>query len=317
MRCLALAQDCQPCSTGVKSTVAVTMPHEICCLCGFAYDLEQITSAATALVPQSVKDRASWSNDAFDNTQQQDAAEAFQLLMEACNTIDIERATELAGRNASENPVLLACARFGSQNNAIHSTPYHRIFTGLHRSILRCKRCGWQTTKYEPFDALQLPMRSDSCALHALMEDYCACEDLLDDNDRCCNADCGARQSRARVLNVVRWPRTFAITVKRFEVIRAGAEVRIEKNNAHMQFSRIFSILAPVLHRQIIVYEALSCILLQERQRIHMQGIMSLTCAVATTAGITATMRPCRAKYQCRKCLHAKRTCSSTIPECE
>ena len=240
-----------------------------CPVCVLASDLHRITDKRSVnfFVPQTVKNRRFWSNGVFNNTQQQDATEAFQFLTDACNTIDFNLAQNLADANDPEDPIRVAMTRFASRNTTVYTTPFHQSFSGVQRSIVRCTACGWQTTTHDPITALQLPLRREPCTLEALLDDYRATEYIRDLTDACRNVmRCGRHGSRARKLDFLRWPRSLVISLKRFEVKRSSngisIGISIEKNTSVVTFPMTFKYTNSDVHspaytlRAIIVHSS-------------------------------------------------------------
>ena len=215
-----------------------------CPVCVLASDLQRITDhrSNSSFVPQTVRNRRFWSNGFFNNTQQQDATEAFQFLTDTCNDVDLHLGVELADGNDPEDPIRAAVTRFGGTNTTVYSTPFHRTFSGVQKSIVRCTACGWQTTTHDPITALQLPLRRGPCTLEALLDDYRTTEHIRDPTDACTNVQhCGRHGSRARKLDFLRWPRSLVISLKRFEASRSSGGIQIEKNAARVTFPMAFT----------------------------------------------------------------------------
>ena len=161
------------------------------------------------MVPAVVAARGRWSQrfrqrvGQFENNRQQDANEAFNLLMEDADNVDWMKLAALA------------------PGGARHSTPYYKIFGGALRRRMRCLSCHCCVSKREESFAslmVELPADRRQQSVDELVQRFRARETPT---DYVCEGDrCGREGTTEISIDVVRWPRVLCVQLKRFEWVR-------------------------------------------------------------------------------------------------
>ena len=103
-----------------------------CAFCLLGRDIRQIRASEdqAPVVPSIVRERGQWSRGSnqgpgvFDNVRQQDANEAFNILMDRADQVDWNAFSALVPEAAGQSP---------GQTSARYSTPYYKIFGGVSR----------------------------------------------------------------------------------------------------------------------------------------------------------------------------------------
>jgi ubiquitin C-terminal hydrolase len=147
----------------------------------------------------------------FANDKQQDAHEAFELMVEKLhfcfNAFTNKKLPETAwvDANSAESLWLSHLER----NCSIIVDLFH----GLMKSTLRCLRCGHISTKYEVFSTIPLPISESSRSLRNCLDEYLSAETLTKAWD--CPS-CNTLVDCIKKLDLVRVPPILAIVFKRY-----------------------------------------------------------------------------------------------------
>ena len=138
---------------------------------------------------------------------QHDANEALLLLGERLDEVDLQVLCSRAPQ---------AALRDNMENSTRYSTPFHRIFGGVQRSTLTCSRCGKTSQTFEQITSLTLDLpRGMPLDVPCLLRHYF--EGETPPGYRCDGRECGVRGCTQKRLDVVRWPQTLCLHLKRFE----------------------------------------------------------------------------------------------------
>ena len=114
-----------------------------CPTCTLASDVMQIAASTEQCVmtPRTVATRGEWSRHAFANFDQHDAQEAFSLLFQACDAIDLNRLARMSLPEVQIN---------GTHNATTHTTPYSQIFGAILRATTECNSCQHVARSLDP-----------------------------------------------------------------------------------------------------------------------------------------------------------------------
>ena len=179
-----------------------------CTLCSLAQDVWRLCLDAdgAAFVPETVRTRALWSDDAFANNVQQDAAEAFVLLMDKLDGVD-------------EGAMNASCKAAADLNNGRNSTrlttPMWKCLGGTHTSTLFCTGCRLRSCTAECWSTLELHLPDEPCELQELLLAYWGEEPVDDEMAEGCTR-CANTPQRTRILEPKRWPPVLVVTLKRW-----------------------------------------------------------------------------------------------------
>ena len=192
-----------------------------CALCTLARDLKRLTCTeqCTVFIPETARHRGLWSAD-FDNYFQHDASQAYTAIIDTCDQVDRDALRKLCEsvRDIDADDII----------TLYRSTPAWKVFGGIERSTLRCKRCGKSSIREADFNPLSLKIAHNDASLLSLSEllyNYELEEDLkCEDGDVCNDEDevgfakgCGGRNCRCKRLQIVKWPNALVIHFGRFE----------------------------------------------------------------------------------------------------
>ena len=177
-----------------------------------ARDINHITRERSAAphIPEIMLNRARW-NEAFAGTRQQDATEAFQFLLVACDNVDAAALRNL--------PQYRGLPHREFQHSAVRaSTPYNQIFANLQLIRITCTACNGTSELYERETVLNLSLENERLTtLHALLTEHHARENL-DSAYRCLN--CQELGRCNKITHVQQWPSVLAVAFKRFRFHR-------------------------------------------------------------------------------------------------
>jgi len=199
-----------------------------CVLCHLAWDVRDLATLppqtfasdvrdlATAAIPKVALFRRSWSQGKFHNRDQQCAAEAFRLLMEACNDVDEERAQRLG-------------VAFNLGENTTFSTPMWWAFGGVQQSSIACRACGRSSIKYEMCSHVALAVSGENSTIERLLASHWEPEALIDEDDCCTFEGCGVYWRRTKTTRMSRWPRVLVLHLKRWhQVFHQGPYCKLD-----------------------------------------------------------------------------------------
>ena len=151
-----------------------------CMTCIIARDLQQLTNSKTntPLPPNTMNDTSLWSSE-FVPGQQQDAEEAFQFLLAACDTVGLRHLrTTLGISSRCETPQHVQTA-----------VPYYNMFGGVFKTTVRCASCAHVVHTTNFFTSLQLHLKLTISSLNDLLKAQFQSEPNPGDY-KCCNASC-------------------------------------------------------------------------------------------------------------------------------
>ena len=217
-----------------------------CPLCMLARDMEHLARTGTQLAhtPEVLIHRRTW-NPNFNNTNQQDAHEAFQTLLGSCDDVDASAMYALpACRNMTPEEFQASAYRA--------TTPHNQIFGNLQLVRTKCTACNIASVQYERAHAHDLSLaKEEHSTLDVLFADHFGA-DALDASFRCgsCNT-CGQGEKSTEVLH---WPPVLAISFKRFVFDRRTRSM--EKINRPIGYPLLFPIRAGVTYhlRAVVVH---------------------------------------------------------------
>ena len=220
------------------------LDHTDCTLCCLANDVAELhrSDRSTPIHSTTMLMRGSWA-PVFAGFAQQDIHEAFQFLMQHCDTLD--------SRRLHHELLCSDCVITDFQNSEIrHTTPYNQIFGNLQLVTVTCTACGHTSRKYERAHSLALALHQNN---HVVLEQLLADQfrrETLDDCYRCeaCHV-AGAAEKETQVLH---WPAVLALSLKRFHF-----DVQLqrpEKIQRHVAFPLQLTVATGVIyHLQAIV----------------------------------------------------------------
>ncbi|XP_050101385.1 ubiquitin carboxyl-terminal hydrolase Usp2-like isoform X3 [Anopheles aquasalis] len=95
------------------------------------------------------------------------------------------------------------------------------LFVGQLRSTLKCTYCGTESTMFDPFWDLSLPLPSSNsrCKLESCLEMFIK-EEILDGIDQPTCSKCNTRRKCTKSLTIERFPKYLVIHLKRFSETR-------------------------------------------------------------------------------------------------
>ena len=179
-----------------------------CVLCSLAEDLQQLSETAgnRPIIPKVVRARAEW-YAAFNGHEQQDAEEAFAVLLDKCNAVD-ERAVR-------------ALLPLDACKDVLPTTPMWSYFGGLLRTRLRCAACGRTSVTYNLYNHLQLELAGNDLKniedLLAMYQDVAP----LDGDVPCSIPSCGRFGTQNKEERIHSWPQVLVLHLKRWDFDRS------------------------------------------------------------------------------------------------
>ena len=180
-----------------------------------------LTPDVHAHTPVVMSHRGTW-NAAFAGNGQQDAHEAFQSLMDACDEVDSTALRTLPAYSAM-NP-----AEF-RMSPARASTPYNRIFGNLQIVRTTCGTCHAISSRYERAHSHSLSLaQEEQNAVDVLLTGHLGHE-RLDENWLC--EQCQTRGNGTKSTEVLHWPPVLVATLKRFQFdMRSRVTTKIQRH---------------------------------------------------------------------------------------
>ena len=176
----------------------------VCVLCALAVDIAAVTTSTEVRIhtPQVAKTRQTWAPQ-FNGFQQQDAAECYVALADACNEVDISTHELLSGSLLDSRSARL-------------TTPFWNIFGMRGRTDTECTICGQTSTTYwmESLLHLTLPPGRE-VSLQACLTKYFAWHSADDRNDKCQDR-CQRQDCRRKCETVDLWPQALTFHLKRW-----------------------------------------------------------------------------------------------------
>ena len=178
-----------------------------CVLCALARDLQQLSQTVRnePFAPEILRTRAAWNAD-FAGFRQQDAEEAFAVLLDRCNAVD-----EVAIRALLDPTVC---------RDVLPTTPMWSYFGGLLRTRLRCVACGRNSITYNLYNHLQLELVGNELRnvedLLALYQEIAP----LDADVRCSLSSCHALRTQTKEERIHSWPQVLVLHLKRWDFDR-------------------------------------------------------------------------------------------------
>ena len=187
-----------------------------CTLCLLGRDIRQIRASEdhAPLLPSIVRERGQWSRRSnhgpgvFDNVRQQDANEAFNILMDRADQVDWNAFSALVPEAAGQSP---------GQTSARYSTPYYKIFGGVLRRRMKCQLCNFEILAAQDSFAslaIELSATTSSARVEELVEGS-LCKAETPDEYKC--RGCGRSGTTRTSIEVVHWPQVLCVQLKRFE----------------------------------------------------------------------------------------------------
>ena len=143
-------------------------------------------------------------------SSQQDAHEAFCLLMDGCNSVDWDMLLALP----LPAEVFAVLRRNNDTNADRYSTPLWAALGGLQESTITCHACQRSSKRYDIWHSLSLAVPEDPCYIEALVSDYFSTTSLFD----ACEP-CKASNRRDKSDMLIRWPPVLIVHLKRWEVV--------------------------------------------------------------------------------------------------
>ena len=221
----------------------------ICALCDLAWDVAHITvnPDATPMAPRTAQHRSRWNANMFQGNDQEDANEALDILMQACDSVDV-RAAEFFGGDALN----VHCVETSTRN----TTPFWKVFGGIQCSTTKCEHCTSTITTYAIEHALSLSIPMTPTTVERLLANHLSCERLRDREDHCTVCDPHNQHDgrRTKHTEMLRWPRVLLLQLKRWEVISQRPFVR-RKNSVRIHFETILPVSpeVPPFHLRAVV----------------------------------------------------------------
>jgi ubiquitin C-terminal hydrolase len=116
-----------------------------------------------SLKPTTLKKKLGLLNSMFKNSQQQDAQEAFTILIEMMH-MEIAQKLEIDIDTQTLNPIQTACVNFWAKEYS----PLYEIFHGMYLTIRTCNECNHITEEYYPnlFLSLDIPKPGTKSLFH-------------------------------------------------------------------------------------------------------------------------------------------------------
>ena len=150
-------------------------------------------------VAKTVALRARWSLGAFDNSAQQDAHEAFCLLMDSCESVDKNMLHALSLSSTLRKSLL----RNRGTNADRYSTPFWSALGGIQLTTTTCHACRRSSALYDIWHSLSLTVPEQSCTIEHLIGSYFSSKPLQDKFEY---RDCRVEGRRVKSDALSRWP---------------------------------------------------------------------------------------------------------------
>jgi len=198
-----------------------------CVLCHLAQDIQYLPTLPSrpSVVPNIVRSRRLWSEETFGNFKQHCAKEAFDVLVNACNEVDTDRA------RASHVEVHVI------QNNE-WSLPMWKVFGGVEKHRTTCKVCRRSSVRYEKCLSVAVEVLREHSTIEALLNSYWKEEALSDENDHCEFAGCGVYRQRIKSIRMHRGPQVLVLHLKRwYQVVPGKKEFRKRESRVNFKVS--------------------------------------------------------------------------------
>jgi ubiquitin C-terminal hydrolase len=170
-----------------------------CCLCDLAADLRRLSTSVVNVPfdPQCVVNRVQWNRN-YAGMLQQDAQEAYTLLLAKCNEVDEE---------------VLKCLDLDDYRTAKYSTPFCHIFGGLSSEAKYCLACSHSRQVLQGFYRLGLKIPDEE---HPSVESALRLQSGVEHIGATARCDeCGVLGRRAQSSSVLRWPVVLTLAINR------------------------------------------------------------------------------------------------------
>jgi len=219
-------------SSTAPAAAASTVPVEKTPAC-FACELEYLLgemwcgeSSATPISPEHLLQTLWESSDELAGYLQQDAQEFFSFLVNqlhahSCQTSTLRTGADVMSPSHANRNGSLAC-----------SCVVHANLGGVLKSTLQCCACRAESSSFEPFFDLSLPL-DRSASLQQCLDAFIRPESLHGQEQVVCDA-CRARQDFSKTMSVYQLPDVFTVHMKRFETGAKAANLR--KMDAVVEF---------------------------------------------------------------------------------
>ena len=170
-------------------------------------------------VAKTVALRARWSLGAFDNSAQQDAHEAFCLLMDSCESVDKNMLHALSLPSILRKSLL----RNRGTNADRYSTPFWSALGGIQLTTTTCHACRRSSALYDIWHSLSLTVPEQTCTIEHLVGSYFSSTPL---QDKCEYRDCEVEGRRVKSDALSRWPSVLVVHLKRWAVVSLDPFIR-------------------------------------------------------------------------------------------
>jgi len=204
-----------------------------CLLCALAHDITTLTTKSFNIPfrPRSVIQRRTWNHTrTFDNNRQHDANEAFGVLLDRCNEIDLLDYSSIS-TDSIDSPLW--------RNSLLaYTTPFWQIFGALTLQVTRCARCTKTTESYQMQSTFSIAVpQSGTPLIEELFANSLGTENL-EDTDRCTNEHCRRVGCRAKTTTLVRPPQVLVLHLKRWHYDRHTQT--LDKIYTHVSYETFF-----------------------------------------------------------------------------
>jgi len=216
-------------STAGGAAASAVEKTPACFACELEYLLGEMwcgESSATPISPEHLLQTLWESSDELAGYLQQDAQEFFSFLVNqlhahSCQTSTLRAGADVMSPSHANRNGSLAC-----------SCVVHANLGGVLKSSLQCCACGAESSSFEPFFDLSLPL-DRSTSLQQCLDAFIRTESLHGQEQVLCDA-CRARQDFSKTMSIYQLPDVFTVHMKRFETGAKAANTR--KMDAVVEF---------------------------------------------------------------------------------